>query len=321
MKRSILFFGISDFANACHRFARSLNAYSDTFTARVVVTEPHPYQYQEDIAWTQPAQFAEVEALFRACDVLCLATSDVPRHWLSEGGGAGLISYDTLGRHVRNKPLCVRHPGYHYRAFPAEHDQLDRECGVSMRLFAPDLYRFASGPLDVPYLHCPDVVLPTPQPQKRPVLLHSPSNRDKKGSADIEATMSALSSDVWDVRTTTQASAQEAHAAKALCGVYIDQMIPTIGGFGASSIEAMACGAVALASMNNLDPSLDPFWPRPPIINVENQEQLRAALLALEDPAARIQARQRSWQWFRDHATPQHCAARLDRQFGQLLGL
>lgn len=334
-RKLILFFGVTDDANTTYRWSKAINQHSAEFRARVVVLKAHDFGYKEDIVWdvdnfkTDP-QSEEVYRLFDECALLCLACSNrVFQQFLMDGYPTH-PALESVKERVKGKPWMTRHHGSFYRDSYMYIDYMDCTTGMHARFIGPDLMRFATKGAyaetqlpQYPYLHCiPHYAAEMPTEITRtPVVMHVPSNKGKKGTDAIRRAMGRMPSHVEYVEISG-VSAQEALEAKRRCDIYIDQLIPDIGGYGASSVEALAQGKAVLASINHVlecRDEIEQHFALPPIINIESEEDLVVELRKLISPQTLLEKKRESWQWFQDTCSPESIAIWLDEVFKEVI--
>lgn len=123
-----------------------------------------------------------------------------------------------------------------------------------------------------------------PDPLKaRPLLVHAPSNKSKKGTEALLETLGRLQgSCAFDFKLVHQVPRAEALAVVAECDVFLDQF--TIGAEGLASHEAMALGKPVVCFIKD---SLRPRYPASlPIVSAD-QPGLDAAIAGLLRDGAR----------------------------------
>lgn len=341
-RKLILYAGYQDDTNCCHKWARASNAESERYRARVVTCAPHPYGYKEDISLTDGKDAEEqLERLAAECSLFVLTGTHLDHYMYLQdlAGGRDYLpfSYAKLGRHLRGKPVLIRHQGTSYRTNSGTADLLDLSGNIAARLMAPDLllaasegtFRLArdSRRRDYPYTH---VVERTPKWQppdssNSPLrVLHNPSNASSKGTDLVRKVVMPLymSGDIEYVEVTG-VSHDEAMRAKARCDVYIDQIVPSIGGYGLSALEAMAMGVPAVASIGKARASqtiIEEWWKLPPVLHADNEEELRNQLYNMLDPEKRAEASLKATDWCARNVTPKAVSAFLDRVYDDVLG-
>lgn len=291
-----LFIGPFDWANISNRVARAINATLGTQTARCV-NKPHPFGYKQDIE-LRSDNVREVGPLLYdlAPEVeWIIACDDSDR-------------YHTFGAFLREMPfsqharLATMHVGSAYRDEPADWNRVDDAMAFDRRIIGGDLLRFAlDDPTAVPFFappHADPVTSLTPV-NGAPRISHSPSVRGVKGTDDIVKALDGFNLDVIE-----KVSFDECQKRRAQSHIFVDQLKPDIGGFGASSVEAMAAGCVTLASIDNIVQRVDDFYPPPPIVPVNSPNEVRAVVEELvQDPAQLQRERQQALNWAKDVAS------------------
>jgi len=91
---------------------------------------------------------------------------------------------------------------------------------------------------------------------------------------------------------------------RARAHVFVDQLAPTIGGWGQSGIEAMAQGCAVLCDYHRVDSAVYATYPRPPILQVDDGDQLASAIRRLVSDREFLQAsRLASVDWSRSNSS------------------
>jgi hypothetical protein len=300
MAPRVLFLGRNDWANVSHRVARGMNVAAGERIARVLLLESHPFGYLEDMligrssgeGWRQWGRSAD---------------------WLISTGDGEYSAYTALVNMVRvhGQQLATCHVGSAYRVAADRYNEADRQLGFARRFIGGDLFRFAlDDPAAVPYFAPPDAVGELAPLGERVRIGHSPTNRDNKGTPAIlevleDIATGALGPQV-EIDLIEGVSYAEALARRSRCHIFVDQLHPEIGGFGASSVEALAAGCAVLADVHNVHPRVSDFYPAPPIVNVRNPGQLGADLRVLLRDRAELERRRRaSIEWARNWANPE----------------
>ena len=290
----ILFLGRNDWANIANRVARALNKTPGAPTARVFTMGAHPLGYQEDMV----AELGTHRNLFDfAADI----------DWLISTGD-GDYEFFRMMHELLPLPVTARlatcHVGSAYRNNAAAYKIADGQIGFERRFIGGDLYRFdVDDPRAVPYFAPPNTMTTAPWwPLDGPVRIgHSPTHRANKGTDRILSALSQIEGAAVDL--IEGVSFKECAERRAKCRIFVDQMEPSIGGFGASTVEALAAGCAVLADIRHVVPAVDKFYPRPPIIDVRTEDDLRARLTELiGDPALLEQTQRASLVWAEEHA-------------------
>jgi len=301
MPPRVLFLGRNDWANVSHRVARGMNAAAGTTVARVLVLEAHPFGYREDMLIGRPS--AEGWRHWgRSAD------------WLISTGDGEYAAFTSLCNLIRahGQRVATCHVGSQYRSQSARYNELDRALGFSRRFIGGDLYRFAlEDRRAVPYFAPPDQVAGELAPARERVRIgHSPTNRERKGTSAILEVFEDIETGPLghqvEIDVIEGVSYREALERRGRCHVFVDQLQPEIGGFGASSVEALAAGCAVLSDTHNVHPDVDHFYPRPPIINVADPGELGRHLALLVRDRHELERRRRvSLGWARNWATPE----------------
>ena len=275
----ILFIGRHDWANFAHRIARALRSVG--VDARVWVQRSHPYGYAED-AW-QPGELAQY--LQEGCDWL-----------LSTGDGAYDIFREVagLGQHEN---LGTLHVGSAFRGDPEALHAYDRELGAQVQFIGADSMRLRSElpayPMWIAAEHWaePD--------ESRDGILHCPSNRCSKGTAQIIA-----AAELANVKLTLLecASPGDVIAAMGRAAVYVDEINAHVGGMGCAAVEAAAMGCAVVTDGRHW-PTSQPWTP--PFQQVRDAEDLAAVFADLRGAERDVRT-----GWYMHHAQRDHAYAR-----------
>lgn len=280
----VLFLGRADWANICNRFARAMNATAGETVARVFTAEPHPYGYKEDVVLERGVDSDFVPWARKADWVISTGDGDY-RAFAALCECLGISDGTKLG---------IMHSGSNYRLHHDACDRRDAELGMDVRFLGSDLYRFAlDDPKAVPFFVPPETL--ADDLHDGPLTIaHSPSWRDSKGTEVILPVLEKFRGRaVIDLIENVDYATCAARRAKA--HIFVDQMEPSIGGFGASAVEALAAGCVVLADVRNVCAEVERFYPRPPIVHVGTPAALEGSIECLiEEADTRAYHRQRS---------------------------
>jgi hypothetical protein len=228
----------------------------------------------------------------------------------------GKISYNTIGKLVANIPLCIIHPGTAYRLNSKHADYADRMAGIRTRFIGADLLELATNQENRNFVQYPYLQTTydsdednakqhrdTQVSSERIKVLHSPSNTETKGTSAIREALGLLT-DIAKYSEVRGVSWDIALQEKAKCDLYVDQLNLNIGGFGASSIEAMSYGKAVAASLNKINVSLvEEHWKMPPILDIRSKEDLEAVVRKLADKEELDQRQKSTREWYRDNAS------------------
>jgi hypothetical protein len=299
--RNVLFLGAYDWANVCNRVARAMNVHARRTTARVATVHPHPFGYEEDIIIERDG----MEAVRSWA-----ATAD----WVVASGDGDYEALFGLLAELRLPATCrlaALHVGSAYRARPAHYNVIDRDR-FAQRFFTTDLYRLSSeGDVQAPavaiFAPADVVVAAVPPVRGGPTIAHSPSNRTTKGTAEILPVIEDVVSRHPGVELELIEGVPYAECARrrALCPIMVDQLHPVIRSFGAAAVEALAAGSAVLADYWHITPDVYAFFERPPIVQVDNVDALRARLDQLvENPQRLAELRRASLAWAQRNTAP-----------------
>jgi hypothetical protein len=293
----ILFVGAVDWANLCHRIARGINA-TGRATARVWVANSHPFGYQED--WVGQEN-EEAEAFASEAD------------WIVTTGDGYAVSYAVAEQAAAlgKAKIAVTHAGSAFRADPFGLLELDKGIGARARFVGFDSLHLTSrggvsdGIPTHPYWSTCEPVIPvTPMmPGARIHVAHSPSARSKKGTDEIIKAVERARVELgsFDFDLIEGVSFNVAIDRRSSCHVFVDQLVPEIGGFGCSAVEAMAQGCAVIADVRHV-----PIGNvTPPILHAEDGEALFRLLRRFWGNPDELQSqRVLSVAWAIQHALP-----------------
>jgi len=289
MNAYLLFAGLTDFAATRHRIARAIRE-GRKLEAHALTIKPHPFGYEQD-----------------------LTTSDVRRiqsiEWLSTTGDEGRV-FDRLRKQLPapGRGVLAVHSGTNFRDNHALFLKRDLERGAVARFYGCDLIRLDDGRLPAYPAIVPGVRRFTAPVYAEPPLrvAHAPSSRAKKGTDTIVEAFRGLEGVELDLIEGVGFS--ECLERRSRAHVVIDQLAPHVGGFGTTSVEAMAQGQVVIADIRHCIPT--PHLELPPIVDVRCADALRAALEVLRDEPDHVrELRERAEDWVRRVAAPDRVAA------------
>lgn len=204
---------------------------------------------------------------------------------LKRAGKTVLVTYQ--GCDVRAKASCpCRHPecfaGDRYRRPAAQ-----RALRLADRVFFlnPDLREWLPGATFIPYASVdPRQIKPVPLPERDElVVAHAPSDRQVKGTRQVEEAVAKLQQEGHPVRLDLieGVTRDEVLSRVAQADVVVDQLL--IGWYGAFAVEAMALGRPVLAYIGEDEPEDNPFGAGLPIVRT-TAAALADDLLALDRP-------------------------------------
>lgn len=289
----VLFVGRQDSANVSNRVARALNRSAGKTVARVLTETRHPFGYAEDLIGDKGIPWEIHEFVAEPPDWI-VTTDDAQDHAYFR------MIRETLGLH--DVPAAVRHPGSIYRRSHTMMDILDHKIGFDRRLMQADLYRFVEDdPKAFPmYAVAEDPLSRLPPLTARIRVGHSPSARHKKGTDAILAVLANFDIEVDLIENTTF---DNAHERRRWCHIFVDQLNPDVGGFGAAAVEAMSVGCAVVADTSNVIDAVEAFFRKPPIYNAGSPERLEEVLTDLiQNPQALEAARRNSLSWCHTHS-------------------
>lgn len=286
----LLFAGAHDWAHTRHRIASALRACA--VEAHALTVHAHPFGYARDLT---PADLGRITAL----------------DWLATTGDEDWATFDELRAQLPEPRygIVAVHSGSRFRSRHWEHLEECHRRGVRAHFYGCDLIRFHDGrtpafPAIVPAVKR----FEAPTYEKPPLrVAHSPTNRYKKGTGFILRACEGLAGIELDL--IEGLSHAECMERRARAHVVIDQMQPKIGGFGTTSVEALAQGQIAIADMRHCGPVCWKHIDRPPIYDLRNENELANALRMLRDSPSLV-ARQRALgaRWVASTGAPETVA-------------
>jgi hypothetical protein len=124
-----------------------------------------------------------------------------------------------------------------------------------------------------------------------PVVVHAPTKRDRKGTAQILADLDALRAEgiAFELRLLEGLPHAEIHSALATADLLVDNIVA--GAYGIVPLEAMACGKVTVA---NLSTAVARAHPDAPVVNVSPETFRPTMRRLLADRSERTALAQRS---------------------------
>lgn len=279
---TVLFLGSNDWANLSHGVAEALRAVG--VDARVWVLNAHAFGYDQDLVGLGALESVRALAPFEA--LVHIGDGDYGR-------------YDAMKDmlEVGDVPEVTQHCGSYYRAHHARVNAEDARRGFALRFLSPDSLRFApNDPRVRPIINSHRGLLPLPMGLHDPVTVaHSPSTRAKKGTDEV---LRAFDDLPMRLELIEGVSHSECLRRRAACSVFVDQLAPTIGGYGQSAVEAMAQGCAVLGDVRHVPLWLDEDTPRPPILEVHHADDVRQVLLRLHrSPGLLYAVRETTLAW------------------------
>ncbi len=312
----ILFIGANDWANLANRVGRGMNRFTRSNFARVWTLEAHPFGYDEGLVGPI-GSFASKAAL----DFVQNGVD-----WIITTGDGDYNAFTRMLDYLGVEPGQVRfaatHAGTAYRQGARDYNLMDQEMGFACRFIGADSLAYAvKGPPAYLYWPTYDPIEPPSYidpPDGSLRVVHSPSSRLKKGTASIQLALENVIRDSQD--ETPEPFPIDAEILEGSFGsvlerrakghVFVDQMAPFVGGFGASAIEAMAQGLAVLGDVRNIV-SQETFHAHGfdddvPIIDCRDQEELECELLHLwMEPETLAITREQSLAWATRYASPE----------------
>jgi hypothetical protein len=289
----VLFLGHTDTANLSNGAARAINAVVPG-CARVASLFPHPYGYEEDCVGAAAAMALDVSSL----------------EWVVTIGDGDYQAFDSLVGMlgISNVRLATQHAGSAYRNHWERYEAQDAR--FELRFVGSDsFYRMKGDPRARVLLPSNDDIEPG---DSELVVSHSPSKRDKKGTDAILAALRGTDLDLIE-----GVSHAECLRRRAGSQIFIDQLVPSIGGFGKSSVEAMAQGCAVLSDMRHICDEVFVHYERPPILDVRSPEEMAHVVrMLLERPSYLSQTRRASLDWSVRVSSPKAVGAYWLRALG-----
>jgi len=289
-KTPFLFVSLDGGFGGSYNLNLAINRYSTKYRSWLVTSRPSPYSFGEGIDIKKKPQVAgklleEVQRLFV---VDCGGLLTIARY-LSQKYKRRIAwePHDSrskvLYKWLESKSLVFFWSGSAYRCRSAEMNKAVRRLPCARTFAMCDLLR--CDPQALPLMQPYDDLRPVPDSDKYEefTVCHSPGYKHKagskgKGTPIIEEALKSLG-----VRHAILKGLpfKQAVQIKARCHVFVDQMVPTVGGIGKSGLEALCLGLPTLC-----DVSLSTFsgrYAECPVIHVENVDQLTSIIKKLRD--------------------------------------
>lgn len=295
---NILFTGVVDWANLCHRIARGINA-TGRARARVWIAEPHPFGYQED--WIGQ-ECEEASTYAETCD------------WVVTTGDGYAMTYAVAQEIQRRSSakVAVTHAGSEFRRNYLELLDMDKAIGARARFVGMDSLHLAGigqvfdkTPTYPYWSTCEPVEIGAElAPVSGPIVVaHSPSVRSKKGTELILRALEQAQREFGiEIELIEGVSFKDAIARRARAHIFVDQLNPEVGGFGCSAVEAMAQGCAVIADIRNVPRSNH----SPPIKHAATVEDVFGIVREWVMEPRLLEARRAlCWAWAAEHARPE----------------
>ncbi|KWX02391.1 glycosyltransferase family protein [Carbonactinospora thermoautotrophica] len=149
-----------------------------------------------------------------------------------------------------------------------------------------------------------------PEPDK-PVVVHIPSKRATKGSHHVDAALIPLHEQgVIEYRALSGLTREQVKAEFRRADMVVDSM--TIGDHGLVAVEAMACGAVALAHVHERNRARTPGTP---VVEVTKDTLGKVVRELAADPRERARLRAEGVAWVRRHHDREAVARLLVQEY------
>ncbi len=303
----ILFTGSSDWSNTRNRIARAINDLEDSAVARVCVKQRNTFDYGEDIVMNAGDPAVALGKL------IWLTRKMNENDWLcSTGEGPSPLYHKIWRRYLPGVKRASCHSGSPYRDAPGYYDAADKKLGVRVRFLAADLYRFAADdPTAVPMIWSHDMArVLDPAPVDGPVVIsHSPSKRCNKGTENILPVLEALRGPGVEIDLIENVPFETCLSRRARSHIFVDQLKPYVGAYAGAAVEAMAQGCAVVSDIRHVTEEVEAFYKRPPIVHVDDANDLFSTLTRLIDDRILLQEqRYLSVHWARTTGSPAEVA-------------
>ncbi|SDY16756.1 Glycosyltransferase involved in cell wall bisynthesis [Evansella caseinilytica] len=155
-----------------------------------------------------------------------------------------------------------------------------------------------------------------PSPQKKPLIVHAPSNREIKGTEFVIKAMEQLKQDgeQFTFRLIEKLPREEALALYRKAAIIIDQL--RIGSYANFSLEAMALGKPVVCFIRN--DLLKTYPPDLPIVNANPDTIYEEVKKLLHEPEAWAKIGKRSRKYVEGHHRPDAIAKQLLQIYSEL---
>ena len=280
----ISFIAENDWANILTEYSHCINKHSKDIQSKSICYRPHGFKYSiqhdYDLEKGIEEQRLEAKKWVEDSDLIIFGEEGHPLEFtyrtLREF--SNLLGMDIINS---NKKLCIWHPGTHYREnfhFYNNHPQRHK---IHKHLYAMDLYRLSpklnnDTPLHT-YQYCDFnydkfiLDFKTKLDIKPWVILHIPSNIDKKGTKHFRKVISQLNLDPKDIvyKELSKISNPIAMEEKKKSIFYLDQF-NSAGSYGVAAVERLFNSNFTFSVVHNLLESIpkltgDNFTPIVPL--------------------------------------------------------
>ena len=297
MTPRILFLGLNDWGGIARRIASAINELAGASAARLITLREHPLGYEPPDWVVQGGRLGGLMEFASSADWI-ISTGDGHYEFFQE-------SLDRLPLKAGVK-VGVTHAGTAFRQEPEKYHTLDDAIGARVRFVGADSYYLMNGdPRAVPYFGPAQIFEPYPLPYLLSAA-HSPSSQSKKGTALIMSVLTRMQcAGYMEVDLIQGVPWEEAVARRRRSQIFVDQMMPCVGGWGMSAIEALGAGCATLADLNHVVPDVYGFFPKPPIEDVRSPGELEDWLKLWHSRRDLLEKRrQEALAWARAHAAP-----------------
>lgn len=268
-RKMITYLADMDYANVMTEYSNMLNKYSKKYQSRVFCNMAHPFNYKlkHDINFNSVIFTEKVNNYVK--DVILKSEHVIFSDELELLSNINLVNPNFIKNlDIFNsiKNLHISHPGSHYRNDYKRFNEIEYNK-YKKHFYTPDLVRLnlnKSTDYEILQIYFnninKDIIINSIEnrfKEDKLIISHVPSS-NQKGTDTIVKIVNRLFEDKYITENyiyqTTQhkISNEEILNIKMKSTIYIDQFIPSIGGFGVSSLESLSLGNITLAAINNV---------------------------------------------------------------------
>lgn len=286
--KKVAFLAYTDYGNVMTNWSHAINKYSSKYTSKIICVIPHKFSYeiQHDIDLSssnlggniiidEKNKKEAMEWLLQSDHIVFaeeMSLLNFPRRYKTMQVFQQIFGFHLLELKA-SKPslkLYIQHCGMDYRSGHKQFDEINEQY-FDRILMGVDLYRLT--PKTSKY--CVSVAsYQTPLSLNNSIemikqkfsgtslkVFHAPSSYSTKGTEEIRKVVSATfnklpSNSQFEItyeESVPPVPNSQIINSKIKSHIYIDQFHAEIGGYGISSIEALACGNIVFSSIHKLE--------------------------------------------------------------------
>lgn len=305
MSCRVLFLAGIDYANMLSIISRSINRAVGEKVSRVILAEQHG-KYGKDLIWSDETCVEARSVAEEAEWIVVNVNSEF-------GWGSAAAMLRRLGLNLSKKKVAVTHSGSEFSL------REDVACGAQ-RVFVgcwcmEQADVLMSGDLAVPYVTAAPLEIDKPAVLDAKIKIsHSPTSRTLKGTDIILSVLNSIQG--IEVVLLENLRLYDCIERRGQTHIFVDQ-INSVGGFGCSSIEAMASGCAVLCDISRTSLRAWQFIPKPPILHIGSAGVLRETINNLVRDGGRLEElRHESIAWSKRNTYPEAIAIYWAMQLG-----